>query len=102
MQSEAPIGIPDTGGVPASPIRIRQDRQPRFNGRLHCHPEMELIYFRKGNGKQLIGDKSGHFKKGDLLLIGQNLAHYWEYPKELLSRQNGIESLVVHFSTSAS
>ena len=23
---------------------------PGLNGKLHCHPELELIYFKKGDG----------------------------------------------------
>ena len=76
-------------------VAARRDSSPRLNGKLHCHAESELIYFRKGEGVQLVGDHFSRFKKGDLLLIGENLAHYWNYTKK--TRSSHTESLVIHF-----
>ncbi|HSC39029.1 MAG TPA: AraC family transcriptional regulator [Chitinophagaceae bacterium] len=76
-------------------VAARRDGSPRLNGKLHYHAETELIYFRKGEGVQRVGDHFSRFKKGDLLLIGENLAHYWNHAKQAGS--DNIDSLVIHF-----
>jgi AraC-like DNA-binding protein len=76
-------------------VVARRDGSPRFNGKLHYHAETELIYFRKGEGVQQVGDHFSQFKKGDLLLIGENLAHYWNHNNA--SYTDNVESLVIHF-----
>ncbi|HSC38955.1 MAG TPA: AraC family transcriptional regulator [Chitinophagaceae bacterium] len=76
-------------------VAARRDSSPRLNGKLHYHAETELIYFRKGEGVQQVGDHFSHFKKGDLLLTGENLAHYWNHNKQPSS--DNIDSVVIHF-----
>ncbi|WP_412987617.1 AraC family transcriptional regulator [Pontimicrobium sp. IMCC45349] len=41
----------------------------------HFHPEVELIYINKGNGKTHIGNHLSYFNNSQLLLIGANLPH---------------------------
>ena len=41
----------------------------------HFHPEIELIYVNKGQGKVHIGNHLSYFNKSQLLLIGSNLPH---------------------------
>lgn len=68
--------------VPAEPdysFSIRQDKVPYINNRLHYHPEVELIHFKNGEGTQFVGDSITPFKAGDIVLIGPNLSHYWQF-----------------------
>lgn len=42
----------------------------------HVHPEIELVYVHKGQGKVHIGNHLSYFNNSKLLLIGSNLPHY--------------------------
>jgi len=64
---------------PLSSFSVRQDTVPYINNKWHYHIEAELIYFKKGNGTQFIGDHIQNFNDGDLILIGSNLPHYWRF-----------------------
>ncbi|MBC7508047.1 MAG: AraC family transcriptional regulator [Ferruginibacter sp.] len=66
--------------VPKGPnqsFSARHDIVPHFLNRWHYHAELELIYILNGEGTQFIGDHISRFSKGDMLLIGSNLPHYW-------------------------
>jgi AraC-like DNA-binding protein len=41
----------------------------------HFHPEVELVYVNKGQGKRHIGNHLSYFNNSQLILIGANLAH---------------------------
>ena len=64
---------------PVNSFSARQDNVPYINNRWHYHTEVELIYFKKGNGTQFIGDSIKRFRSGDVVLIGSNLPHYWRF-----------------------
>jgi len=83
---------------PSSSFSVRQDRVPYVNNRWHYHPEVELIYFKEGQGTQFIGDSISLFQTGDVILVGPNLPHYWSFDDRYFSSQ--IEEpnvLVTHF-----
>ncbi len=42
----------------------------------HFHPELELVYVDKGQGKRHIGNHLSYFHNSQLLLIGANLPHH--------------------------
>ncbi|MRX46907.1 AraC family transcriptional regulator [Pedobacter puniceum] len=78
---------------------IRHDVVPYFYDKWHYHPEAELIYIKEGNGTQFIGDSIERFKKGDILLIGSNLPHYWRCDDNYFQNNPDLnaEALVSHF-----
>jgi AraC-like DNA-binding protein len=84
---------------PAHSFSVRHDVLPDINNRWHCHPELELIYLKKGNGTQFIGDSIKQFKSGDMVLVGPNLPHYWRFDDLYFSagENKGVEVFVVHF-----
>jgi len=43
----------------------------------HFHPEYELVYIIKGQGKRMVGDHIDRFKENDLVLLGTYLPHEW-------------------------
>lgn len=43
----------------------------------HCHPELELVYIKEGQGKRIIGDHIAPFEAGDMVFMGSNLPHKW-------------------------
>lgn len=52
--------------------------------RWHYHPEVELIYFIKGNTSAVIGDVFKEFKEGDLVLLGANFPHVLQESKDFI------------------
>ena len=44
---------------------------------LHYHSELELVFIIDSFGKRIIGNKTGIFNKGDIVVIGSNLPHAW-------------------------
>jgi AraC-like DNA-binding protein len=77
----------------------RQDKVPYINNRWHYHQEVELIYFKKGNGTQFIGDNIQRFQSGDVVLLGANLPHYWRFDDIYFEDKAGVNAdvSVIHF-----
>lgn len=76
----------------------RRDLTPTVNSIWHYHEELELVYFKKGEGTQFIGDNISRFKSGDVVLVGANLPHYWRFDQDYF--QEGGKSAdiyVIHF-----
>ena len=67
-----------------------------INNWWHYHNELELIYFKSGNGTQFVGDNIRNFKNGDIVLVGSNLPHYWQYSEAF--KDAPIEVYVIHFN----
>lgn len=60
----------------------------------HYHPECELTYVINGHGMRMVGDHTGQFRKGDLMLTGENLPHDFN----LLKPTDKAEFLVIQFN----
>jgi AraC-like DNA-binding protein len=60
-----------------SSIIVKQhiDKVDRNDAYWHFHPELELIYVNKGQGKTHIGNHLSYFNNSQLILIGSNLPH---------------------------
>lgn len=67
-----PFKIPKTT---SESIYLQEDRESYFYDILHQHPEVQITYIIKGEGKLIIGDYIGQFYPGELFLIGPNLPH---------------------------
>lgn len=62
---------------PDSSIFIHQHSGQRENLPFwHFHPELELVYVDRGQGKRHIGNHLSYFHNSQLLLIGANLPHF--------------------------
>ncbi len=60
-----------------SSILVKQhlEKADRLNAYWHFHPELELVYVNKGQGKTHIGNHLSYFNNSQLILIGANLPH---------------------------
>jgi AraC-like DNA-binding protein len=87
---------------PINSFNARRDNLPYINNRWHYHSEVELIYFKKGNGTQFIGDSIKRFRSGDVILVGAHLPHYWKFDEIYFSdgQKSHADVVVVHFGES--
>ena len=53
-----------------------EDASNNYTGKWHFHPEIELVYVNKGQGKRHIGNHLSYFYNSQLILLGSNLPHY--------------------------
>ena len=51
-------------------------------GLWHFHPEYELVLNIKSNGTRIVGDSVELFDRYDMVLIGGNIPHSWNYYKQ--------------------
>jgi len=70
--------------------------QTRFDSLWHYHPEYELTYIIKGNGRRMVGDDMENFNEGDLVLLGPDLPHTWIGERSSTTENN--IALVIQFS----
>ena len=83
---------------PVGSFNVRRDEVPYLNNRWHYHAEVELIYFKEGNGTQFIGDSIKRFRSGDVVLVGAQLPHYWRFDDAYFNgEQMKADIAVVHF-----
>lgn len=88
-----PKGIADS-------FSARREMIPNVNNKWHYHAELELIYFHKGRGTQFVGDNIRSFGKGDIVLVGANLPHFWKYETTGAKEKNASipYATVIHFT----
>jgi len=68
---------------------------PSFELMWHYHPEYELTYILKGEGKRLVGDVYEKFEAGDFVLIPPFLPHTWMSEKK---EKVNCHAVVIQFS----
>lgn len=83
------INYDDTGGFRAEFIS-------ETNGFWHFHPEYEITLNTRSNGTRIVGDSVEIFDNYDLVMIGRNIPHCWNYYKnnDLPPEDRGI---MLHF-----
>jgi AraC-like DNA-binding protein len=83
----------DSGGFRASYINDT-------GGLWHFHPEYEIVLNMKSNGTRIIGDSVELFDQYDMVLIGANIPHCWNYyvPESSSPENPGV---ILHFKLSS-
>lgn len=67
-----------SGYCPGTAVAIQYFEAAHFPNPLHYHKELELAYIISGYGMRYIGSNIEPFQKGDLVLVGEELAHVWK------------------------
>lgn len=87
------IQYDDTGGFRAEYIT-------ETSGFWHFHPEYEIMLNTKINGTRIVGDSVELFDQYDLVLIGGNIPHCWNYYKRKISLPEE-KGIMLHFKLSS-
>jgi AraC-like DNA-binding protein len=84
---------------PDHSFSVSQHKFPNINNRWHYHAEVELIQIHNGQGTQFIGDNIRRFESGNIVLVGSNLPHFWQFdlPERKAPKGSGVVSTVIHF-----
>ncbi len=61
---------------------IKEEHFTQFEIPWHVHPEFELTFISQGRGKFNVGDYIADFQGQNLIMLGPNLPHSWDGPKE--------------------
>lgn len=78
---------------------VRRFQLPHFDVPWHYHPEYELTYIARGDGRRFVGDHVESFGAGDLVLIGPDMPHFWRSDEEYYGGESTLraEWVVVQF-----
>lgn len=55
--------------------KVVRSHRPNLSDAWHYHPEIEICYTKKSNGKRFIGNDITNYIEGDLVMIGANVPH---------------------------
>ncbi|MDB5240992.1 MAG: AraC family transcriptional regulator [Spirosoma sp.] len=80
-------------------LLVRRFQQPQFDVPWHYHPEYELTYIIRGDGRRFVGDHVESFVAGDLILIGPDMPHFWRSDEDYYQSESTLEAewVVVQF-----
>lgn len=80
-------------------LLVRRFQKPHFDVPWHYHPEYELTYIARGDGRRFVGDHVESFVTGDLVLIGPDMPHFWRSDEEYYNDKSTLEAewVVVQF-----
>lgn len=76
---------------------FKELRSRDFSCPWHFHPENELLLTLHCPGSRMVGDHIAPLAEGDLVLIGSNLPHLWQWTKPSGPRRQPVHILLVQF-----
>jgi len=63
----------------------------------HYHPEIELTLVNKGKGNRIVGDNISPIEENDLVLLGSNLPHGYNWSQHMVDNDGFYSSTVIQF-----
>jgi len=84
-----------------SSFAVQEFHSCYFDTPWHFHPEYEFVYILKSEGQRFIGESIDNFQKGDLVLLGPNLPHWYRNDAVYYENDTPLkaQSIVVQFTT---
>jgi len=64
---------------------VQRESRPLLSQAWHFHPEIEICYTRKSNGRRFVGNQISDYQENDLVMFGSNLPH--GYTTDVYSNQ---------------
>lgn len=83
------------GELPQESFRCQVIEGPAAGCSWHHHPEFQLGLMISGSGNRIVGDHVCPLEPGDLVLLGSDLPHVWQY--ERCADAAPVHAIVVHF-----
>ena len=80
-------------------LLVRRFQMSHFDVPWHYHPEYELTYILRGDGRRFVGDHVESFVAGDLVLIGPDMPHFWRSDEDYYQDEPTLQAewVVVQF-----
>lgn len=80
-------------------VKVKMNDITQFTFPWHAHNEYEIVYILESIGTRYIGDSFDKFKKGDLVLIGSGLPHFYKTDTTYLQENpsKSVKAVVVQF-----
>lgn len=80
-------------------FKVKWDDFPHFTFPWHFHSEFEMVYVIKSFGKRFVADHIEDFEAGDLVLLGNNLPHFWKSDEAFFRNDPNykVNAVVIHF-----
>jgi len=85
------IGCPDEGFI------VKAIHGDACSCPWHCHAEIELILVLQSQGYRIVGDNIQSLQRGDLVLLGPNLPHAYQYDDRLTVSQPPAHAVLLQF-----
>ena len=55
--------------------KVKRKNRPLLTAAWHFHPEIEICFTQKSNGKRYVGNNISDYYEGDLVMLGSHLPH---------------------------
>ena len=55
--------------------RVKRKNRPLLSSAWHYHPEIEICFTKRSEGKRYVGNNIAEYTEGDLVMFGPNLPH---------------------------
>jgi AraC-like DNA-binding protein len=82
--------IVDAPIIDKKEIWVKKIHKPHFDHPFHFHQFCELVWIEKSYGKVIIGDYTGNFAEGELIMEGPELPHLYRCDTVFYQQRKGL------------
>lgn len=82
-----------------STINVKWTSFPEIQYPLHFHSEHEIVFVHRSHGTRVVADSAEKFEDGDLVLVGSQTPHFWNFDEKFKSADRPYfpKVTVIHF-----